>query len=118
MNYLPLVVIPLACFIIYIRVWIQKRSMKRRVFKWNRDTKMILQIGTISSLYLAMWMPMQIAGLINLYWNPRFLIQQQFDYMYFFSYLIHFIYPFIVLFSYRREMLFREQFISAQAIQS
>jgi hypothetical protein len=104
-NYTPLVSIPVFCLIIYLRVLIQKRSMKQQVFKWKRDKKMILQLCAISSLYLAMWMPIQVSGLINLYWDPYFLLQAQTDYLYLFPYFIHLIYPFIVLFTYYTEML-------------
>ena len=103
-NYTSLLVIPLFCIILYVRVFIQKRSLKLQVFKWKRDRKMILQLWAISSLYLGMWMPVQISGVINLYWNPYFLLQAQIDYMYLFPYLIHIIYPFIVLLTNRKEM--------------
>jgi len=104
-NYTPLIAIPIFCTIIYVRVLIQKRTMKQQIFKWKRDKKMILQLWAVSSLYLAMWMPLELAALINLYWDPNFLIQAQIDYMYLFPYLIHLIYPFIVLLSYSNEML-------------
>jgi hypothetical protein len=73
--------------------------MKQQVFKWHRDKKLILQLWVISSLYLGMWMPLQLAELINLYWDRTFCLQAQIDYMYLFPYLIHLIYPFIVLFT-------------------
>jgi hypothetical protein len=104
-NYTPLFAIPFFCIIIYVRVLFQKRSMQQKVFKWSRDKSMILQLWAISSLYLAMWMPIQLSGLINIYWNPTFLIQAQIDYMYLFPYFIHLIYPFVVLLTFRREML-------------
>jgi hypothetical protein len=104
-NYTPLFSIPVFCSIIYIRVFIQKRTMKQQAFKWRRDRKMILQLWAISSLYLAMWMPIELTGLINTYWDPSFLLQAQIDYMYLFPYLIHLIYPFIVLLTNQNEML-------------
>jgi hypothetical protein len=97
-NYTPLFTIPIFCTMIYVRVFHQRRSMQQQVIKWRRDRKLILQLWAISTLYLSMWMPLQIAGLVNLYWDPSFLIQAQIDYMYLFPYLIYFIYPFIVLF--------------------
>lgn len=118
MNYFPLVVIPVCCAMIYIRVLFQKRTMKQHVFKWKRDKKMILQLWAISSLYLGMWGPMQICGLINLYWDPRFMLQAQFDYMYLFPYFIHFIYPYIVLLTYHHEMIGKRQQTSVQAVTS
>jgi hypothetical protein len=102
-NYTPLFSIPLFCSIIYIRVIIKRRYMKQQRFKWRRDKKLVLQILVLSSLYLAMWMPIQISGLINLYWLPTFLLQAQIDYMYLFPYLIHIIYPYIVLFTLHGE---------------
>lgn len=104
-NYAPLVMIPLGCGLIYVRVCLQRRTMRQQAFKWSRDKKIILELWALSSLYLAMWMPMQLAGLINLYWDPNFLLQAQFDYMFLFPYFIHLLYPFIVLFTYRHEML-------------
>lgn len=116
-NYTPLLAIPLFCVIIYVRVLIQKRSMKQQVFKWRRDRKMILQLWSISSLYLAMWMPMQLSVLINTYWDPNFLLQAQIDYMYLFPYLVHLIYPFIVLLTNRKEMLkFNQNTVLPEAI--
>ena len=103
-NYTPLVTIPLFCVIIYMRVLIQKRAMKQEVFKWKRDKMMILQLWAISSLYLATWMPLELSGLINLYWDPSFLVQAQIDYMYLFPYFNHLLYPFIVLLTHRKEM--------------
>ncbi len=98
-NYTPLLTIPIFCFSLYIRVFYQKRSMRLEANKWRRDKKHILQLFAISSLYLLMWMPLQIAGLVNIYWDPAFLVQAQIDYMYLFPYFIHLIYPFIVIFT-------------------
>ena len=50
-------------------------------------------------------MPLQLSGLVNYFWDPTFLIQAQIDYMYLFPYLIHLLYPFIVLLTYRHKML-------------
>ena len=104
-NYIPLIVIPVFCVILYVRVFIQMRSMKLEAFKWKRDKKMILQLWAISSLYLGMWMPLQLLGIINLYFDTYFLYQAQLDYLYLFPYLIHIIYPFIVLLTHGQEMI-------------
>ena len=104
-NLLPIFTIPIACTILYVRVMLQKRTMRQQAFKWSRDRKMILQLWAISSLYLAMWMPLQLLWLINLYWNPTFLLEEQVKYLYLFPYLIHLVCPFIVLFTYRHEMI-------------
>ncbi|UJR32763.1 hypothetical protein I4U23_020223 [Adineta vaga] len=103
-NYTPLIAIPVFCTMIYVRVLIQKQAMKQQVFKWKRDKKMIIQLWVISSLYLGMWMPIQITGLINIYWDSWFLLQAQIDYMYLFPYFIHLIYPFMIFLTYYKEM--------------
>ena len=99
-----MVIIPICCTIVYLRVFSQKRTMKQQAFKWARDKKMILQLWAISSLYLGMWMPMQLSVLINAYWDPQFLVQAQIDYMYLFPYLVHIIYPFLILIILNKEM--------------
>jgi len=103
-NYTPLFSIPVFCTIIYVRIFIQRRHMRQQRFKWRRDKKLVLQLWILSSLYLSMWMPIQLTGLINLYWLPTFLLQAQIDYMYLFPYLIHIVYPYIVLLSFHDEM--------------
>ena len=104
-NYIPLLLIPICCAIIYIRVLIQKRAMQQQIFRWRRDKKLILQLLVTSSLYLAMWMPIELTGLINTYWDPWFLLQFQIDYLYLFPYFIHLIFPFIVLLIFHQDML-------------
>ena len=76
-NYTSLFAIPVFCSVLY-----QRRTM---------------QLLAMSSLYLAMWMPLQVSGIVDLYWDPSFLVQAQIDYMYLFPYFIHLVYPFIVL---------------------
>ncbi len=101
-NYTPLcIIIPVFCIILYMRFFIQRRSMQRQVVTWRRNRKLVLQLWAISTLYLGTWMPLEISGLINLYWDPNFLLQFQIDYIYLFPYFIHVIYPFIVLFFVR-----------------
>lgn len=102
-NYTPLVIIPSFCLAIYLRVLYKKYSMQMQVIKWRRDKKLILQLFAISTLYLTMWVPLQITGLVNIYWDPEFLLQAQMDYMYLFPYFIHLLYPLIVLFIIHRQ---------------
>jgi hypothetical protein len=112
-NYVPLLIIPIFCAILYIRVYLQKQSMQLKVNKWRRDKKLILQLLIISSLYLTMWMPIQILGLINLYWDPSFLVQAEIDYLSYFPYFIHLIYPFIVFFIVPKNRIDHSQFNTA-----
>jgi hypothetical protein len=104
-NCTPLFSIPFFCTIIYVRVFIQRQRMKRQRFKWRRDKKLVIQIWALSSLYLAMWMPIQLLGLINLYWSKTFLVQAQIDYIYLFPYFIHLLYPYIILLTFKDELV-------------
>jgi len=62
-----------------------------------------------------MWMLVELSGLINTYWDAAFLLQAQIDYMYLFPYLIHLIYPLIILLTYRKEMFnFRRNRVGPQ----
>jgi hypothetical protein len=89
--------------------------MRLQIVKWRRDKKLIIQLLAISSLYLAMWMPIELTGLINIYRDPVFLVQAQIGYMYLFPYFIHIIYPFIVLFIiYRKNGRFSQNSIAIQ----
>ena len=96
-NYAPLFAIPVFCSVLYFRVFLQRRAMRQQAVKWSRDRKLIIQLWLISTLYLGMWMPLQMAGLINLFFDSDFLVQAQIDYMYLFPYVVHLVYPFIVL---------------------
>lgn len=98
-NLVPIFAIPIACTTLYVRVMLQKHTMRQQAFKWSRDRKMILQLWAISSLYLALWMPLQLLWLINLYWNSTFLVEEQVKYLYLCPYFIHLVCPFIVLFT-------------------
>ena len=104
-NLTILFCIPVFCSIIYLRVFIRKRVMQRQVFQWRRDKKMILQLWAVSSLYMAVWVPLQLLSLINTFIDPTFLIQLSLDYLFLLPYMIHFFYPFIVILTYPKEML-------------
>ena len=113
--------IPTFCSIIYIRVFMQKRVMQQQAFQWRRDKKMILQLWAVSSLYMAVWIPLQLLSVINTYVDPNFLLQAQIDYLFLLPYMIHFFYPFIVMLTHPKEMLnfkLNRMMTSAQPMQS
>ena len=114
-NYTPLFCIPGFCLVIYLRVFIQKRAMKRKFFQWRRDKKLIFELWAMLCLYLFIWMSIQFLSLNYTYWDYNFLIQAQTDYLFLFRYFIHLTYPFIVLITQRHEML---NFHSKQTIRS
>ena len=74
-NYVPLLTIPIFCNLLYIRVFFQRRAMRQQALKWRRDRRLILQLWVISSLYLSMWMPIQVVGVVNIYLDPAFLVR-------------------------------------------
>ncbi|CAF3254504.1 unnamed protein product [Rotaria sp. Silwood2] len=97
---LPFVIIPIASISLFIRVLWQKRSMQLQAYKWKRDRKMTLQLLSITLLYLILWMPLNMALVINVFWLPDFLIEEQVNYIYLMPFIVQLLYPFIALLSY------------------
>ena len=103
-NYAPLLITPVFCGIIYTRFFARKQAMSSRGFRWRRDRKLIIQLWATSTLYLSMWLPLQITSSINMYWLPDFLYQAQIDYLYLFPDFVHLFYPYILLVVFYSEM--------------
>ncbi|CAF1227607.1 unnamed protein product [Rotaria sp. Silwood1] len=97
---LPFVIIPIASISLFIRVLWQKHSMQLQAYKWKRDRKMTLQLLSITLLYLILWMPLNMTFLINLFWLPNFLIEEQVNYIYLMPFIVQLLYPFIAFLSY------------------
>lgn len=71
----PLGLIIVANVLLVIRVIYQKISRHQPV-NWRRQRKMTVQLWTISSLYLAFWLPITIVQLIQLTAIPTFMLDQ------------------------------------------
>jgi hypothetical protein len=57
--------IPILSLILLIRVMKQKHRMKQQAFKWRRDRKMLVQLLSISILYIIFWLPVNTVTLIE-----------------------------------------------------
>ena len=79
------------------------RVLKRRVhaqgqrqINWRHQRKMVLQLVTLCSIYVAAWIPISVTQLGQLFVAPTFL-QDPEDIFYFLYYLVPLILPFICL---------------------
>lgn len=95
----PTFIIFLSNLALFLRVIQQNRIMMRRVGNnWRRGRKMASQLGLISLLYLAVWLPLAIIQLGLIYISPTFLL----DYLDTFNFLVYFVpllLPMIYLFA-------------------
>jgi hypothetical protein len=98
-NWTPILAIPILSGSLFIRFLVQKRQMHVEIFQWKRDRKMILQLLTITLLYMVMWSPLQAATIYDYICNGGLSSQFEIDYLYTLPYFIHLLYPFVVFFS-------------------
>ncbi|UJR11367.1 hypothetical protein I4U23_015547 [Adineta vaga] len=98
-NWIPIFAIPILSSALFIRFLVQKRRMQMEVFRWKRDRRMIIQLLSITTIYVGAWAPLQAATIYdNIFLAgeaPPFVV----DYLYTFPYFIHLFYPFVVLLS-------------------
>ena len=64
-NFSTNILIPFLSLMLLFRVMKQKHRMKQRVFQWRRDTKMLLQLLSISLLYIIFWLPNNLVSVIE-----------------------------------------------------
>ena len=98
-NWLPIFAIPFLSGTLLCRFLLQKRRMHIEMFQWKRDRKMVIQLLSITALYLCMWSPVQAATIYDYVWTAGAPSQFEVDYLYSLPYFIHLLYPFVVLFS-------------------
>ena len=98
-NWVPIFAIPILSGALLFRYRAQKQRMQIEVFRWKRDRRMVIQLLSITSLYLFMWAPLQAAAVYdNIFLGgaaPPFVV----DYLCTLPYFVHLFYPFVVLFS-------------------
>ncbi|CAF0711958.1 unnamed protein product [Adineta steineri] len=81
-NGLPMVINALANIMLIVRVVQQKRRQQRPV-TWKQQRRMTVQLFCISSLYLFIWSPSLIVGLVQILSYPTFLADVQTEYFVF-----------------------------------
>ena len=95
----PVLTIFIANLALFIRVVYQQTLIAGRMRNnWQRQRRMALQLGVISFVYLAVWIPLSIIQLGQIYIDPVFLLQQMdtFNYL---VYIVPLILPMICLMS-------------------
>lgn len=94
----PVIIIFIFNIALIIRVIYQKLGVIGRIENsWNRQRKMAFQLGTISFIYLAAWIPLAVAEMGQAY-VPNFLFKQL-DILTFLIYIVPLITPMVCLMS-------------------
>ena len=99
-NWLAFGVIP-TCSITVLSLWLivrvvkQKRRAQQRI-RWRQYRHMVIQLLTVSCLYIFFDAPTIIIGLIRLAW-PTFAMDVQTLYLYYLVYLLPLLVPFVCL---------------------
>ena len=68
----------------------------RRQISWRQQRKMVLQLVTLSSIYIAAWLPLSVTQLGQLFFDPTFL-QEIAHVVYFLYYIVPLTLPIICL---------------------
>ncbi|CAF0816668.1 unnamed protein product [Adineta steineri] len=92
--------IAMSCVLI-TRVYIQRKSMKRRRNFWKESIQMIIQLLPILILYLSIWIPLSILFYFSTFGTKKeknIVMPLINDYFGNLKYLVNLIYPFLVLF--------------------
>jgi hypothetical protein len=103
-NWLLLGVIPPCCITLFsvcliIRVVVQKRRVHQRIH-WRQHRRMVIQLLSISCLYIFFDDPTVVIGLIKLN-QPTFGNEVQMLYLYYIAYLLPALVPFVCLNGFR-----------------
>ncbi|UJR20111.1 hypothetical protein I4U23_023245 [Adineta vaga] len=97
-SFTPVVLTIIFNIVLFIRVVHQKFKM-RRGRTWRTTRKLALQIFLISFLFLIIYLPLTIFGLIRLWFDPLFLLVLTMVYFAYAIYLVPLLMPFICLIS-------------------
>ena len=110
----PVCVIFLCNFALFLRIVYRNTLSIGRIRNYHqRHRKMALQLGLISFVYLAIWMPLSVIQLGQIYIDPTFLV----DYLDIFNFLVYIvplILPIICLISFPEILKSAKNIISPQ----
>jgi hypothetical protein len=98
-NWVPILSIPILSGTLFIRFLVQRRRVQIEVFRWKRDRRMVIQLLSITSLYVFMWGPLQASTIYDNIFLGGMVHSYEVDYLYSLPYFIHLLYPFVVLLS-------------------
>ena len=91
----PNVVIILANALLFGRLVWQKVKRNRPV-RWKRQRRLVIQLVFISSLFLILFGPMMVVGVIQIHWKRETLADIQEKYFYFLPYFTTQLLPFVI----------------------
>lgn len=95
----PVLIIFICNLTLFIRVVYQNMMIIGRVQNnWRRQQKLAFQLGIISFIYLAVWIPLSIIQLGEIYYDPNFLLDVL-DTFNFLVYIVPLILPLVCLMS-------------------
>ncbi|CAF1505322.1 unnamed protein product [Adineta steineri] len=93
---LPIFIIMLANILLIIRV-IKQKSRRQKALSWSKQRRMTLQLVSISSLYLIIWLPTIITGIIQQIDPSNYLYEIQEDFISDLTYLVCLLLPWMSL---------------------
>ena len=97
-SLVPVLLTTIFSLILIVRVIHQKYKM-RGGRTWRTTRKLTIQLLTISFLFLAIYLPLIIFGLIRIWFDPYFLLLFTMDYYAYTVYLVPLLIPFVCLIS-------------------
>ncbi len=90
----PTLIISLSSVALLIRVLWQKRRLRQQIH-WQKYRKMAIQLLSISTLYIFLYLPFMLVRLAKLFGLPRSIGLEFSLYAVFFSYYVQFLFPFV-----------------------
>jgi hypothetical protein len=93
---LPTVVLIVSDVALVVRT-IRQKIRRQRIISWRKQRRMTLQLLSISSLYFIAWFPNLVIGLVQEFILPTFLIEIQVDYIFYLTYLVCLLIPWVCL---------------------
>jgi hypothetical protein len=86
----------IATTVLIVRVIVQKRRVGQREI-WQRNRKMVLQLSSVSILYIVVWIPNILCYLISLLFPVPFAVELAADVLIYFPYISSLLCPFMCL---------------------
>ena len=97
-SFVPVLLTGIFNILLIVRVVYQKYTMQR-ARTWRTTRKLVIQLLSISFLFLTIYLPLIIFGLIRLWIDPLFLFVFTMVYLAYVVYLVPLLVPFICLIS-------------------
>jgi len=86
----------IATTVLIVRVIVQKRRVGQREI-WQRNRKMVLQLSSVSIMYIIVWIPNILCYLMSLLFTVPFAADLSADVLIYFEYITSLLCPFMCL---------------------